>query len=174
MTPYMPKKQFATATQRLCHRCKQPIPCMCYLKHRQGQKKLRRIMGFGRGLCIALALFSQPAFAKEPPAQLFVTIHIDRGWDCGADRVCQNEYHQCFALPESGNTDEAEPVECPDRYPNPIKQIMGQTVAIPHSTTKLTTKDFSDYLNKIEAVAQNMGIRLPIPDDYKYAMEGVA
>lgn len=32
------------------------------------------------------------------------------------------------------------------------------------STTKLNVAEFSEYLNQIEAVAMNMGIRLPSPD----------
>lgn len=50
------------------------------------------------------------------------------------------------------------------------RDVMWQQVFITKSTTKLTTQQFAEYLNKIEAVAAEMGVRLPIPDDYAYAM----
>lgn len=50
------------------------------------------------------------------------------------------------------------------------REVMGQQVFITKSTAKLTTQQFAEYMNKIEAVAAEMGVRLPIPDDYAYAM----
>ena len=41
------------------------------------------------------------------------------------------------------------------------------------STTSLDTKQFTEYLEKIELVAVELGIILPYPDDIKYAMEGL-
>lgn len=50
------------------------------------------------------------------------------------------------------------------------KEIMGETVLIAKSTTKLSTHEFAEYMNKIEAVAAQMGVQLPIPDDYGFVM----
>lgn len=48
----------------------------------------------------------------------------------------------------------------------------GDTMKVPGSTKRLNTKEFTEHLEKIEAFAQMMDIRLPKPDDYMYAMEG--
>lgn len=40
----------------------------------------------------------------------------------------------------------------------------------PRHTSTLTTQEFTDYLRKIEMTAAKMGWRLPVPDDYNYAM----
>lgn len=52
------------------------------------------------------------------------------------------------------------------------KVIDGILMRTPKSTRKLTTKEMADFLNKIQALAINLGITLPIPDDYHYAMMG--
>lgn len=39
------------------------------------------------------------------------------------------------------------------------------------STTKLTTKQFSDYMKEIEALAVEYGIQLPYPQELMYVME---
>lgn len=46
------------------------------------------------------------------------------------------------------------------------KIIMGEKVRITNSTTDLTTKEFSDYLGKVEIVARSLNVSLPYPDDY--------
>jgi hypothetical protein len=43
------------------------------------------------------------------------------------------------------------------------KTVYGTTMEIPQSTTKLTTKEFTGYLDRIEALATDIGIRLPHP-----------
>ena len=40
----------------------------------------------------------------------------------------------------------------------------------PKSTTKLTTKEMAEYLTKIEILAHKEEIKLPIPDDYAFAL----
>lgn len=40
----------------------------------------------------------------------------------------------------------------------------------PISTTTLKTKGMADYLTKVEVLANKEEIKLPIPDDYKFAM----
>ncbi len=50
-------------------------------------------------------------------------------------------------------------------------QSMGYSIEIPKSTTKLTTQEFTDYLDKIEGLALSIDIRLPHPEDlYREAM----
>ncbi len=44
-------------------------------------------------------------------------------------------------------------------------QSMGYSIEIPKSTTKLTTQEFTDYLDKIEGLALSIDIRLPHPTD---------
>ena len=51
------------------------------------------------------------------------------------------------------------------------KKIMGDTIKIPRSTTSLTTREFTEYLEKIELAAMTMGVSVPHPDDYGYIME---
>lgn len=50
------------------------------------------------------------------------------------------------------------------------KHVYGQKLIQPISTAKLNTKQFTDYLTRIELVAMQMGLQLPHPDDYAYAM----
>ena len=52
------------------------------------------------------------------------------------------------------------------------KEVEGEILRYPISTTTLDTKQFTEYLEKIELVAVDLGIILPYPDDIKYAMEG--
>lgn len=48
---------------------------------------------------------------------------------------------------------------------------LGYELEIPKSTTKLTTQEFTDYLDKIEGLALSIDIRLPHPEDlYREAM----
>ncbi len=48
--------------------------------------------------------------------------------------------------------------------------VHGQALIIPKSTTGLSTKDMSEFMRAIEELARELQVRLPIPDDYKYAM----
>lgn len=50
------------------------------------------------------------------------------------------------------------------------KLVFGQSTLIAKSTTKLTTEEFTHYLEKIEQLALTMGMRLPHPQEYQYAM----
>lgn len=48
---------------------------------------------------------------------------------------------------------------------------LGYSIEVIKSTTKLTTQEFTDYLNKIEGLALSIDIRLPHPEDlYHEAM----
>ena len=47
-------------------------------------------------------------------------------------------------------------------------QSLGYLIEIPKSTTKLTTQEFTDYLDKIEALALSIDIRLPHPAELYY------
>lgn len=48
---------------------------------------------------------------------------------------------------------------------------LGFKIERPKSTTKLSTQEFTDYLDKIEGLAISIGIRLPHPEDlYREAM----
>lgn len=44
------------------------------------------------------------------------------------------------------------------------KQIMGSEIERPKSTTKLSTLEFTNYLDKIETLATSIGIVLPHPE----------
>lgn len=48
--------------------------------------------------------------------------------------------------------------------------VFGERVMVPKSTAKLTTQEFTLYLDKIEMLARELDISLPHPDDYHYAM----
>jgi hypothetical protein len=50
------------------------------------------------------------------------------------------------------------------------KTVYGQKLIQPISTATLNTKQFTDYLTRIELVAIEMGVQLPHPDDYHYAI----
>jgi len=48
---------------------------------------------------------------------------------------------------------------------------LGFKIERPKSTTKLSTQEFTDYLDKIEGLAISIGIRLPRPEDlYRESM----
>lgn len=44
------------------------------------------------------------------------------------------------------------------------RMIMGTEIAIAKSTAKLSTKEFTAYLDRIEVLASSIGIRLPHPE----------
>lgn len=46
------------------------------------------------------------------------------------------------------------------------KEIMGEKIRMTKSSTALTTKEFSDYLGKVELLARSLNVSLPYPDDY--------
>ena len=48
------------------------------------------------------------------------------------------------------------------------KTIGGHQIRAPRSTTSLTTKEFSEYMNMIEALALQQQIQLPQPEHYGY------
>lgn len=50
------------------------------------------------------------------------------------------------------------------------KMILGENMTLPKSTTKLNMKEFADYLGKIEMMAETLCVKLPHPDDYRFAM----
>lgn len=52
-------------------------------------------------------------------------------------------------------------------------QSMGYSIEIPKSTTKLTTQEFTDYLDKIEGLALSIDIRLPHPQDLYFEAMGM-
>lgn len=47
------------------------------------------------------------------------------------------------------------------------KVVAGQLIREIRSTTRLNTKEFTDYLREIEALALDYGVILPSPDDYR-------
>lgn len=49
---------------------------------------------------------------------------------------------------------------------------LGYKIERPRSTTKLTTAEFTDYLDKIDALAIQLGVRLPKPEDLYYEAMG--
>jgi hypothetical protein len=48
------------------------------------------------------------------------------------------------------------------------KTVFGNIVNEPRSTTSLTTKEFTEYLNSVETFAMGLGIRLPQPAHYGF------
>lgn len=46
--------------------------------------------------------------------------------------------------------------------------VFGQVVVNPKSSASLKKREFSDYMNKVEAFASSQGITLPSPDYYGY------
>lgn len=49
---------------------------------------------------------------------------------------------------------------------------MASRIAIPRSTTSLNSGEMTNYLEAIDALARELGIILPHPDDYRFAMYG--
>lgn len=47
------------------------------------------------------------------------------------------------------------------------KDIDGQLIIQPRSTTKLTTKEMGEYMTKVQMLASTLEISLPIPEDYR-------
>ena len=68
---------------------------------------------------------------------------------------------------ETGNSKEDIHYYCKDNFlPKKEMQIAGEVVYIPESTTKKDTKQFSDYMNKVQVfAASELGIILPDPQD---------
>jgi hypothetical protein len=53
-------------------------------------------------------------------------------------------------------------------------RVFGEDVPVEVTTTKLTVKEFTGYLENIELfVMENLGYSFPIDDDYKQAMKGL-
>lgn len=52
------------------------------------------------------------------------------------------------------------------------RRVMGEERILIRTTTSLSTGEFTEYLGRIELLAEKMQIRLPHPDDYRLAMYG--
>src|SRR5690242_7865636 len=78
----------------------------------------------------------------------------------------KEDLHERFAVKFLG-VDEKEVI-----FRDESGQVATEIIRRPRSTKNLTTKEFSDYLNKIEITIATAfpDFRLPIPDDYKLAM----
>lgn len=50
-----------------------------------------------------------------------------------------------------------------------LVNISGEIVYVPPKSRDKNTKDFSDYMDKVMAFALEYGIRLPTPEDMKWA-----
>lgn len=50
------------------------------------------------------------------------------------------------------------------------KVILGKEIIQPKSTTKLDVQGMTNFLEAVEALARELNVVLPIPDDYGYAM----
>jgi hypothetical protein len=50
--------------------------------------------------------------------------------------------------------------------------VYDQRLIMPKSSADLKVEEFTRFLEGVEMVAERMGIKLPIPDDYRYAMTG--
>lgn len=46
------------------------------------------------------------------------------------------------------------------------KEVDGKTLVYPKSTTKLTTKEFNNFLMMVEALALTLGVTLPTPEHH--------
>ena len=70
---------------------------------------------------------------------------------------------------ETGNTKDAMHTYLRETYLGcEFENVMGQTIKIIPSTTKLCVKEFSEYLLKIDILASEMGLILPRPVDLYY------
>jgi len=49
------------------------------------------------------------------------------------------------------------------------KEVDGKTLVYPRSTTKLTTKEFGEFLDGVQMLAVELNCVLPIPDDLQYS-----
>ena len=71
----------------------------------------------------------------------------------------------CIAQ-ETGNKSDVVHDYLKNRFlPKRTIQIFGETKDVPFSTTELNTKQFTDYLNAIDADVSTEGITLLYPDD---------
>ncbi len=52
------------------------------------------------------------------------------------------------------------------------RPVMGVLEEMPNSTKKLTTEEFSSYLERLEQLCNLLQIVLPKPDDFRYAIYG--
>lgn len=52
--------------------------------------------------------------------------------------------------------------------PTRILQVNGKIYELPKSTTELTVKEFSEYMDKIQLVAMELELALPQPEYYGY------
>lgn len=54
------------------------------------------------------------------------------------------------------------------------RTLGGEQFVIAKSTTTLNTKEFTDYLEKMRDLGNTMEIRLPLPDDLRWAAFGAS
>ncbi len=52
------------------------------------------------------------------------------------------------------------------------RTVLGQPLIIPKSTTDLDVEGMSRFMEAIQALAADMDVVLPLPDDFHYAMYG--
>ena len=52
------------------------------------------------------------------------------------------------------------------------KIVAGQALIVPRSTTDLDTEGMSRFMEAIMALAVDLEVTLPMPDDLQYAMHG--
>ena len=77
------------------------------------------------------------------------------------------QWLSCFE--ETGNTKDAMHNYLREMYLGcEFEKVRGHMVKVIPSTTKLNVKEFSEYLLKIDILAQDMGLILPRPEDLYY------
>ena len=77
------------------------------------------------------------------------------------------QWLSCFE--ETGNTKDAMHNYLREMYLGcEFEKVRGHMIKVIPSTTKLNVKEFSEYLMKIDVLAQDMGLILPRPEDLYY------
>ena len=77
------------------------------------------------------------------------------------------QWLSCFE--ETGNTKDAMHNYLREMYLGcEFEKVRGHMIKVIPSTTKLNVKEFSEYLLKIDILAQDMGLILPRPEDLYY------
>jgi hypothetical protein len=72
---------------------------------------------------------------------------------------------------ETGETEEELHKKLKVEFLGTVESVCaGVTLIEPISTRTLDTVAFSQFLNKIEGLGHFLNIKLPMPDDYKFAM----
>lgn len=79
----------------------------------------------------------------------------------------------CFGDHLGYTKDEIHAVLTEEYLPPIVIDFHGQVITRRESTTNLSVKRFTGYLQKIEYLSGELGVNLPVRDDmYYYAMEG--